>query len=271
MTRECGHANGRIIVPVQKTYFIRFGIAVGMYVLATVFGPFGHADGFNALYQTAGNGAYATAASGPAMLAVVVGGTPTLVFCYLFSDYLQEGLAHAAASVFTRTAQRSAWAGRRLGQLAAFTLGYTLAGGMLSAVLLFVLNGAQAQGWTGVIELLGYATTLNTLQFLVILIPLNILALRRNVVGCFVSFMAVYFASLLICSTLPASAATGLIPWLPTTQGVFAWHDTVLTRLMSGQGIVQGFSLLQSYGYLLVFIVLETGIAIRYLKRFELL
>ncbi len=273
--RETEH-KGAIKIPVQIAYVKRTGIALAACVIAAAASPFG--QGFEFLYQTLGGGIYATSGSVPSPFGMLVVGIPPLIFCYLFSDYVKEGLSHAGSSIFTRTARRSTWFRKRIIHLAGFVCIYSLFGTLLSTLVQFAMSDGNAflllnpstQNFWAILEFLVVATILNALMLLTLLIPINILSLHADAVVCFIAVMAMYFSSLLICAALPHDATALLVPLLPTTQGVFAWHDTPLAHAMSGQGIIEGFSLLHSSVYLFVLVGLEVALAMTLAKRFEL-
>lgn len=259
-----------LIPPVGRTYYLRLCLALAISSLATLTAALTYGGGAEVLYQTLGGGAFASGGGAPSMLALLVCGVPPLAMCYLFSDFFREGLSHAA-SLFTRTTARGSWLGWRVLQLGGFVVAYTLLTSALSALIAFVV-GAPDTSPSSLNDVAGFllpAAGLNSLMLLVLLIPLNVASVRANPVGCFVVVMGVYFISLLICASLPQSVATPWVMWLPSTQGVFAWHD-VSQALASAQGAIGGFALLHSYGYLLVLAFIESGASAAYIRRLEL-
>jgi hypothetical protein len=247
--------------------------------ITTALNPFGYLGGLSVLYQTLGGGAFATDGSAPSIIAVLSCAAPTFVFCYLFSDFLSEDLGRAGVYIFTRTAKRGAWLRTRLLQLGGFVCAYALFYCLLAGILLFfseavsnVIPGATAlQSWQLALDFLLPAMGVNTLMLLALLIPICVFAIPLNPLACFMVIMAPYFASLLLCASALHGMAATLVSLLPTTQGVFAWHDTPFTRMMLNQGVIEGFSLAYSSGYLLVLLALETAISAAYIKRIELL
>ncbi|MDR3136860.1 MAG: hypothetical protein LBU07_05575 [Coriobacteriales bacterium] len=269
--KEKAHA----LFPVQRVYAIRLCIVLAICVLAGVLSPFGYHDSWSILYQTLGGGVFATDGSVPSAFAILLCVTPTFIFCYLFSDYLRNSLEHAGAYVFTRTIKRGNWLRIRLIQLGGFVCAYSFSGGVFVGALLFLQKGmlgdATVQGWQVVFNFFLPAVTLNMLMLLALLIPVNILALRLHPLAGFITVMAFYFASLLLCASAPHSITANWAPLLPTTQGVFAWHDTVFTQIMFSPGVIEGFSLGQSYAYLLVLVAFEIVFSVVSIKRIELL
>lgn len=259
-----------VIPPVGRTYYLRLCLALAISSLATLTAALTYGGGSEVLYQTLGGGAFASGGGPPSMLALLVCGVPPLAMCYLFSDFFREGLSHAA-SLFTRTTRRGAWLGWRVLQLCGFVIAYTLLASALSALIAFVVGvpDAAPRSFNDVAGLLLQASGLNALMLLVLLIPLNVASVRANPVACFVVVMGVYFISLLICASLPHDVATLWVIWLPSTQGVFAWHDAPLA-MASARGAIGGFTLQHSYVYLLVLAFIEIGASGAYIKRLEL-
>lgn len=259
-----------VIPPVGRTYYLRLCLALSISSLATLSASVAYGGGLEVLYQTVGGGAFASGAGMPSMLALLVWGVPALVLCYLFSDFFREGLSHAA-SLFTRTSRRGVWLGWRVVQLSGFIVAYTLLSSVLSALIacaVGVFDGLTPSPYT-VASLLLQAAGLNALMLLVLLLLLNVTSVRVNPVACSATVFAIYVVSLLICTSLSPGAATLWVSWLPSAQGIFAFHEASLV-FVSAQGAIKGFTLWHSYVYLLVLALIEIGACGVYLKRLEL-
>lgn len=269
-------SRSRTVPCIERRYAYRLGLAVVVFALAVYFGPFG-SDAAHALFLTFGGGAYAFGSMPFSVPAMIAAGVPTLVFCYAFSDYIERGFSRSAPYVFTRTPKKFAWLFRRMLKLGAFSFLYNVLGSAV-ALGLFALSAlgrpdcigdASMRGWEEMAAFLLSACALNTLAQLALLIPVNVLSLRFDTTACFVAVMALHFAVLLALVSLPSEAVSAFAAWMPTAQGVYAWHDTSVNLALLGQGVISGFSLAFSYSYLALVLGVEVFASGIYIRRFE--
>lgn len=261
--------------PIRRAFYLRFLAALMPWVFARICNVFG-SDGFDALCYTLGGGAYSLGNAEALSFGLFLAGIPHLVFCYLFADFLEESFACAGPYVFTRLESRNVWTLLRLMQLAGFTCAYVFLAGV---VLLAPLSGeahlslaqlAAAQGWSGCVTLLGSMFLLNVLSLLAALFLINVLALRGDALVCFVCVMASIYLCLIAFPAAPLDAASAAIVWLPTTQGVYFWHELPPEQAFLGSRGIAGFTLARSYAYLLAILAAEGLLATLFAKHLEL-
>jgi hypothetical protein len=260
----------------SHTHFLRLLAAIAIGVIATVLNPFAGNDASYTILQVLGGGIFAASGFGLSIFALVFCSIPPFVFCYLFADFFYIDFERTAAYIFSRTEKRGKWLAIKLVHLSVYVFAYSLLTAVISFCLISFSNGHNysasfASESVNIFEFLVPMVTLNALSLLILLIPINILAVRYNLIFCFVTVMAIYLISLVYSASVSADISSLLIQLLPTTQGVFVWHDTEVTQTLFGQDVISGYSLLQSYLYLFVVIIAWSLLSLFVIKRMDLL
>lgn len=204
----------------------------------------------------------------PSIVALLAWFSPLAAFCFLFSDLVPSGLERDASAVIPRVASRTAWMLGRLAQLALYSASFALLGRLESAFGLLALGcGVDPSELFGVAlgdAVLGFALAL------LLVLATNCLALRVDAVVAFSVVFAVHVATLVGVRYMPYGVSRAVAPWLPSTQGILAWHDCSgwTTGLANG---VPGFSIAVSLAYLLVGAVIVAWLAIRLVRSCDVL
>lgn len=201
--------------------------------------------------------------SRPSIISLIAWFAPLAVFGYLFSDVLAGGLERDAVAVLPRVGSRVSWAAGRLMQLALFSVAFALLGSLASGLGLFVMGGGA-----DIPDLLGVVVRCAVLGFpldLLLVLVVNCLALRIDVVAAFSAVIGAHAATLIGVAYLPHEVASALVPWLPSAQGILAWHDCSgwTAAFATGvPGFVPGVSLV----YLGVCVALVAAVTLRLVR-----
>jgi hypothetical protein len=208
---------------------------------------------------------------------LIFGSLPLLAFLYLFSDFLKSDLDSAAVYLFTRKNNRVKWLVKKVAQLLfCSTALYLVVCAVLAGVYLLIGGAVPTVETFGQAAVLFFPlVVLNSLFTCFAALLINILSFRFGSLGAFVAIAALHFFCVFICVALPAGVPSLVAHLLPSTQGVFTWHEIpAFLGDYSGlfaRGTVPGFPLVYSYVYLALFIVIVTLIGARLIKRIDLL
>lgn len=201
------------------------------------------------------------------ILALIYFLLPTLLLCFVTAGFMQEDYSTCCIYVFTRSENPTRWLLRKALRLFAQDLCFYL--------LLFaaVLVSLPIRGMTVTPTLILQASAilfLSALCAFMILLPINLMALRLGTVKAYLIGIAAYVFFLMVGIYSPI----GVSKWLPVSQGLYAWHTPLW--FMSGSELksqitLPGFRLEYSILYIIIVILIEIIVGAYILTKSDLL
>lgn len=184
-----------------------------------------------------------------------------LLFCYLFSDFFEEGISHSAVHVLPRSRSRRTWFAHRMACLLVYVVLYAV---LVDGALVW-LGGASTESVA--VALFAGTVLLDVLTLTVImLVTLLVATLLNPVVACPVVFGGHLLALCAFASADP-SVATCAAWLLPSAQGVYALHEGAVLASEFGQPVAM-MGMGYSCGYLAIgSLALLAALWARFAKR----
>lgn len=255
-----GERPSRLLLPLSRGYVARLLGAVLSSVVALLYaGSFGPDAAF---LEFLGGGLLVPDQLGtrPSVVFLIAWIAPLAIFDYLFSDFLSGQLDRDAAAILPRVRSRGRWTAGRLVQLAFFSTAFAVVGPLLGTVGLCAMHpGAVSAAHVGVAA----ASALISVPLVYLLaLATNCVALRTDALVAFASLICAHVGTLVVMAYLPYELALAVAPWLPSAQGVLAWHDCSGWCSLLEAG-VPGFGLVPSFVYLFVCVALALVASVR--------
>jgi hypothetical protein len=200
------------------------------------------------------------------MLGITMGIFPAFIASFFFADYLARDFSNACVYIFTRSKSRLGWVLKKIAWLFLYTGLYWLIDILFGFLALAITHKPlPAALLPEAIMLLLF----NTLAAFMLLLPVNLLAVRFGTVKAFVPCFGVYAMLVIAGVYAPPSVSR----WLPFSQGFYAWHDPLWFARPPKfvQCTVRGLSPAFSLIYMAAAILIEIGVAVAYMQRIELL
>lgn len=192
---------------------------------------------------------------------------PTLLLYFCLVEYMQDDYAICCVYIFTRSANRAKWFIKKAAGLFCWIIIFYSAEFLL---LLFVaaLSGSVID-FPAAVSVFLWTLLFNTLAAFMLLLPMNLLALKAGTVISY--FVGIFVYLFLLVTAMYGSAA--LSRWLPASQGMYAWHQTLFTEIQSkfDVGPLLGFNVWFSVAYMLIVVAAEMIIGVVIIKRMDLL
>lgn len=257
-------SRARLLLSLSRGVALRLGACVLLSALATLCAGMYGADA--AFMEFVGGGLVVPDGLGtrPGVVFLVAWLAPTAAFLYLFSDFLPARLSRQASGVLPRVGSRRRWAVAKLVQLGAISALYSMLGTLAGSAGLLALNpGAVTASHLG--QAMAAALLGAPLMYALVLAA-NCAALKTDAVAAFASVLLVHAGTLVGVAFLPRGLAASLAPWLPSTQGVLAWHDGAGLGLPLSSGVT-GFGVAPSLVYLAACCVVALVVAVRLVRR----
>lgn len=184
-----------------------------------------------------------------------------LLFCYLFSDFLDDGVSYSAIHVLSRSVSRFGWFAKRLGSIATYLMLYVACRDVLMAV---------AGGISASLGAIAFVSSVILLDFLMMTVLMVAIFLFGTVLSSIASYLAIacaHLISLCFFASLTPEIAESVALVLPSVQGVYAIHEHVGLTLADGLQ-VDMVGLGYSYIYLaLLSFILLFALWVRFSKR----
>lgn len=236
-----------LALPIRRTY-LRRTLAAAAVGAAVACACCAGRDATAMATYLMGGGAYVPSEGGrPAVLSLVSASLPTATLCYLLSGFVSSELARDSSAVLVRARSRAAWSTARLVQVALLCLAFRLLVSAADCLALLCLGRGGDPGGLARAALLSLAP--ECLATFSLVLAETLVALDADEVTASVSVLGVHFGTLFACSWAPVEVARAVVPWLPSTQGVLAWHDVAGLGLWGPTG-VEGFGIAWSVCYL---------------------
>lgn len=266
MGSEARKRTGAPHLPVRRPYLMRLATCVIVRVAIVCVMGLGYGSSYALMHFVAGAEIVPASGGGPSLVGLVASLAPTALFVYLFSDYLRSGLEDEASLVLSRSVTRARWSLVKLEQIVSFSLVYALAGDLLSCLGLLALQPDLALGWLAGTAL--GAGALDGLLLCALLVIVNTASLHVDTVVAYAVTAGSHVGALAALAFAPFEVGSLLAPWLPSAQGVLAWHDCSAwgPGLPSG---AKGFGVGGSVVYLFVLTAIAACLAVLSVRRHD--
>lgn len=146
----------------------------------------------------------------------------SLLFCYLFSDFLENGVSYSAVHVLSRSVSRFSWLTKRLTSMALYLLLYI----SFRDTLMAVLGGVNAS-FNGAVFVLS-VIILDYFMMLALMAAIYLFSTILNPIASYLTVMCTHLISLCLFASLDPEIARDLAVILPSAQGIYAIHGQVV-------------------------------------------
>lgn len=253
-------ARRMVRVPIERRYVVRLLISIGLSIGVALLCPQLVGDVPSSLVLLV-KWVFVPTGSMVPVATVVYTCFGWLLFCYLFSDFFEEGISRSAVHVLPRSRSRRTWFAHRMACLLVYVVLYAV---LVDGALVW-LGGVQAEG--GAVALLAGTVLLDVLTLTAImLVTLLVATLLNPVVACPLVFGGHLLALCAFASADP-SVATCAAWLLPSVQGVYALHEGAVLASGLGQPVAM-MGMGYSFGYLAIgSLALLAALWARFAKR----
>lgn len=191
---------------------------------------------------------------------------PIFILCFLLADYLQSDFAACCVYIFTRARSRFGYTAKRIPALLGWISIFYL---LLFIVVLFSLPARGFALTASLVRESLLVLTFDVLSAFMLLLPLNLLAVKLGSVRAFLICFGLYLGFLLTGIFSPPAVSMTL----PFSQGNYAWHQPMWFASSPKESVcaIPGFSLAYSLVYMTVTIWIEIFISVLAINRLDLL
>lgn len=197
---------------------------------------------------------------------------PQIVLLYFLGDWVAGDLERNVVYIFTRTTRRKTWWVAKVSGLFFYVFLY-YAIQLLAVCIIGGLLGYTMAGWYQGMILIGSEMGLLLFLNYLILLLINLLSLRWDVVLSAMIIVGGNVSSLFFAYLIHAFYPEKIIQWLPFTQGILTWHtdapkvnDSVFVSLQ-----LENYNILFSIIYLGMCCVVSIAAGMRKVERMDIL
>lgn len=144
-----------------------------------------------------------------------------LLFCYLFSDFMEDGVSYSAIHVLSRSAGRFEWFAKRLWSMAIYLLLYVACCDVLKAII----GGAPISLDSAVFVM--SVALLDFLMMTTLMAAVFLCGTALNPIASYLAIACTHLASLCFFASLTPEVASSIAYVLPSAQGIYAIHGHV--------------------------------------------
>lgn len=192
---------------------------------------------------------------------------PLLMLCFFAAGFMLEDYSASCIYVFTRSKSPARWLVKKVWQLFLLDFCFYL---LLFAALYVSLPFRKMRILPATFPQSAVILLLSVLCTYMILLPINLLALRLGTVKAYLIGIAAYVFLLAAGIYSPPAVSK----WLPVSQGFYAWHTPLWfakgSKLKS-QITLPGFRLEYSILYIIIVILIEIIVGLYILTKSDLL
>ncbi|HBI05422.1 MAG TPA: hypothetical protein DDY49_15510 [Paenibacillaceae bacterium] len=158
---------------------------------------------------------------------------PMVFLLYFLGDDMASDFGRNAVYIFTRTHQRKIWFLAKSLSLFFYIFLYYFVQFFVLWIIASVYGLHLVNSEEGIFVILSMLILL-ILQSFIVLLMINLLALRTTQIIAYTIVFAGYIASLFFSNFLyEIQWCIGIIKWLPFTQGIFSWHNGIPSSVIA--------------------------------------
>jgi hypothetical protein len=192
---------------------------------------------------------------------------PTFLLSFFLVSYIEDDYSNCCVYIFTRTTSRFSWFVKK----AIGLLGWIFTFYLLEYFLLFIFVKVNVitVDFEATIILSLSTLPFNVLSLFMLLLPINLLAVKVGTVISYLIGISTYLL-LLIAGIFSSSEISSL---LPVSQGMYAWHQTPFVLQQNYMQItpLPNFNVCFSLIYMIIAITVEIVIGIFLINKMDLL
>ncbi|RVU98499.1 hypothetical protein EII22_01450 [Coriobacteriales bacterium OH1046] len=251
-------------LPIRRDWLLRSLGCAAVQVLLVVFMSSG---GMTTLLFIVAGSVFVPQAH-PSFLSMLMSLLPLASWCLAMAGCLGEVLHEEGPLVAYRCTSKESWLLFRLLHLALLSIAFVWMGNLSSSAVLAVLSDAVHLGVAFMVSL--WSSLVEGLLVAVLALLINLLALKAGEVGAFSIVFGAHAATLAALGNAPIELAATLSMFLPSTQGILAWHACQgLSETLAG--FAGGPTLWWSFLYLAVVLAVILAFSARALRTVEIL
>lgn len=195
---------------------------------------------------------------------------PSFALLFFFTEYIQGDFFTYCIYVFTRKNSRKQWLIKKISGLFFWVVFFYFIN--YSIILIVMCFRKTTDDIFSLMGLCAVSLLLNSLSMLIFLIPMNIIATKISEVIAFLFGFIAYLIMLFATIFSPLWIKKWLCFLLPTSQGIYEWHDPLLfAKSYDNHIVVSGFSLQYSAIYLLIFLIIELLACMIWVRKVDLM
>lgn len=197
-----------------------------------------------------------------------------LYLVYLLGNFIYQDVYKNAVYIFTRTNHRTLWFFSNISWLFIYVLFYYCIHFFIN-ILMAIVKGFTLQNYQDLI-VIGLTFLLQVFVSYLLVLMINVFTLLFQNTYAYVVVIAGYIFLIMLTGMLAEFSSRYLFiaEWFPFSHSILAWHDSYFIKELQNLFAIKyfdGFSIVQSFVYIIIFTFVVIYFAIKRFKNMDLI